>query len=218
MKPPPSVSKFAVICLIVITMLFFAATHLLGVPQHRHRRHANISNVFELSCYGGHSILTCSNNARNYDDLYNNAAQFATDNDFVNEPLLRRVHDTCAVVGSSGNLLNYEFGAEIDAHDIVFRINLPPMKGYEKYVGSRKGDVLVLNYLKSHWPCHNPKHFILTCHRHPAAYADFVRTCRTRYGRKTYGMAPRVMELSKDIFHAYAWEKVWDSEVAFLDN
>ena len=48
---PPSVSKFAVISLIAIAMLFFAVIHLPCVPQHRHRRHASISNVFELSCY-----------------------------------------------------------------------------------------------------------------------------------------------------------------------
>jgi hypothetical protein len=37
---------------------------------------------------------------------------------------------TCAIVGSSGIVLNYEDGAAIDAHDMVFRFNSAPTKGY----------------------------------------------------------------------------------------
>jgi len=43
----------------------------------------------------------------------------------------------CAVVGNSGRLLHSARGAEIDAHDAVFRINYAPLEGYERYVGSR---------------------------------------------------------------------------------
>uniref|UniRef100_A0A061RJZ9 beta-galactoside alpha-(2,6)-sialyltransferase n=1 Tax=Tetraselmis sp. GSL018 TaxID=582737 RepID=A0A061RJZ9_9CHLO len=44
---------------------------------------------------------------------------------------------SCAVVGSSGIVLNYENGEEIDRHDLVFRFNSAPTKGYEKHVGSK---------------------------------------------------------------------------------
>ena len=44
---------------------------------------------------------------------------------------------TCAVLGNSGQLLGKERGREIDAHDVVYRFNQAPVKGYEQFVGSR---------------------------------------------------------------------------------
>eukprot|EP00899_Mesostigma_viride_P000094 jgi/Mesvir1/10085/Mv25061-RA.1 len=44
---------------------------------------------------------------------------------------------TCAVVGNSGVVLEKENGENIDRHDAVFRINLAPVEGFEKYVGSK---------------------------------------------------------------------------------
>ena len=52
----------------------------------------------------------------------------------------RHVHSTqttCAVVGSSSSLLGQNFGRAIDRADAVFRVNLAPVKGYERDVGSR---------------------------------------------------------------------------------
>lgn len=43
----------------------------------------------------------------------------------------------CAVVGNSGNLLNFKFGPEIDSHPIVFRMNKATTSGFEKYVGNK---------------------------------------------------------------------------------
>ena len=47
-----------------------------------------------------------------------------------------QVYDKCAVVGSSGIVLSYEHGKEIDSHDFVMRFNSAPTKGFEKHVGS----------------------------------------------------------------------------------
>uniref|UniRef100_A0A061QJI4 beta-galactoside alpha-(2,6)-sialyltransferase n=1 Tax=Tetraselmis sp. GSL018 TaxID=582737 RepID=A0A061QJI4_9CHLO len=44
---------------------------------------------------------------------------------------------SCAVVGSAGNLLQQDFGREIDSHDCVIRFNIAPTKGFEKNVGSK---------------------------------------------------------------------------------
>lgn len=49
----------------------------------------------------------------------------------------RPVHDTCAIVLSSGILLEKEFGRMIDEHEVVVRFNMAPTRGYEQYVGTR---------------------------------------------------------------------------------
>jgi len=43
----------------------------------------------------------------------------------------------CAVVSSSGAMLNHRHGAEIDNHAVVMRFNAAPTEGYKKYVGGK---------------------------------------------------------------------------------
>ena len=54
---------------------------------------------------------------------------------------LRSTHNisfnTCAVVGNAGNLQATRYGKVIDSHDLVFRLNQAPTKGYEHLVGKR---------------------------------------------------------------------------------
>ena len=52
--------------------------------------------------------------------------------------------DTCAVVGSSPELLLYSDGAAIDTHDAVFRANLAKTEGFEEHVG-RRTSVRIIN-------------------------------------------------------------------------
>ncbi|XP_019636975.1 PREDICTED: alpha-2,8-sialyltransferase 8B-like [Branchiostoma belcheri] len=60
-----------------------------------------------------------------------------------------RHYGTCALVGSSGILLNSSCGDDIDASDFVIRFNLSPQEGYTKDVG-KKSSMMVLNTLMSH--------------------------------------------------------------------
>ncbi|KAK3236864.1 hypothetical protein CYMTET_53022 [Cymbomonas tetramitiformis] len=57
-----------------------------------------------------------------------------------------RMYERCAVVGNSGLLRHYHFGAEIDSHDLVLRFNLAPTKTFGEFVGSRT-DMRLLNTL-----------------------------------------------------------------------
>mmetsp|Transcript_39375 Transcript_39375/g.71672 ORF Transcript_39375/g.71672 Transcript_39375/m.71672 type:complete len:474 (-) Transcript_39375:167-1588(-) len=44
---------------------------------------------------------------------------------------------SCAIISSSGAMLDHRYGAEIDAHDVVFRFNDAPTARFERYVGNR---------------------------------------------------------------------------------
>eukprot|EP00959_Pyramimonas_sp_CCMP1952_P231779 4844248-Pyramimonas_sp.AAC.1 len=44
---------------------------------------------------------------------------------------------SCAVVSNSGSLLKAGHGTDIDAKEAIFRINYPPIRGFEADVGSR---------------------------------------------------------------------------------
>jgi hypothetical protein len=49
----------------------------------------------------------------------------------------KAMFDTCAVVGSSGDLLKKKYGEEIDAHSAVIRFNDAPTSGKEAFVVGR---------------------------------------------------------------------------------
>ncbi|KAJ8603195.1 hypothetical protein CTAYLR_003804 [Chrysophaeum taylorii] len=47
------------------------------------------------------------------------------------------IHQRCAVVYSSGSVLDERRGPEIDAHDAIIRFNDAPTRGFGEYVGVR---------------------------------------------------------------------------------
>ena len=63
--------------------------------------------------------------------------------------MARRRFKSCAVVGSSPELLLYEDGSAIDAHEAVFRANLAVTSGFEEHAG-RHTSVRVINPVESH--------------------------------------------------------------------
>ena len=61
----------------------------------------------------------------------------------------------CAIISSSGHLINASAGAEIDSTPCIFRMNNAPVKGFEKDVGSRTtvrsiGHVNLIKSFKTH--------------------------------------------------------------------
>mmetsp|Transcript_22773 Transcript_22773/g.63242 ORF Transcript_22773/g.63242 Transcript_22773/m.63242 type:complete len:336 (-) Transcript_22773:338-1345(-) len=57
--------------------------------------------------------------------------QVLPEEDFVHH------YSSCALVGNSASLVQYQFGNEIDSHDVVLRFNDAPTRGYEEHVGRR---------------------------------------------------------------------------------
>ncbi|XP_066303844.1 alpha-2,8-sialyltransferase 8B-like [Branchiostoma lanceolatum] len=60
-------------------------------------------------------------------------------------PAITRNYSTCALVGNGGILLNSSCGESVDSHDFVIRLNLPPVKSFERDVGSRTDLVSINN-------------------------------------------------------------------------
>lgn len=52
--------------------------------------------------------------------------------------ILPKSFKSCAVVSNSGALMEHSFGAEIDLHEAIFRMNGGAVKGFEDIVGARE--------------------------------------------------------------------------------
>ncbi|XP_016121239.1 CMP-N-acetylneuraminate-beta-galactosamide-alpha-2,3-sialyltransferase 1-like, partial [Sinocyclocheilus grahami] len=90
---------------------------------------------------------------------------------------------TCAVVGNSANLVGSHYGSLIDLHDVVFRLNKGPTKGYEKDVGSKTTHRIL--YPESAVDLDNSTHLVLF----PFKIRDMqwlISTFTTRHITHTY--------------------------------
>ena len=122
-------------------------------------------------------------------------ARIANRSDFRKGSLLNYRHNRCAVVGSSGNVLHYDFGKEIDEHDIVMRIN-PPLSHFQnsslfgKHVGRRHGDVMIFgnSALENGCPQLNKdQRYVLAMNKGPHSLRtnQFFVDCWKKYNLKT---------------------------------
>eukprot|EP00899_Mesostigma_viride_P018049 jgi/Mesvir1/26245/Mv05723-RA.1 len=59
---------------------------------------------------------------------------------------------TCAVVGLGKNILQQEYGPEIDAHTTVFRMGYTPVKGYEWNVGTKTSVLFLRTLIRDNQP------------------------------------------------------------------
>lgn len=88
-------------------------------------RHPRCLASSNCSCFCGKSAT--------FDDFIKKSATVKGSNGTDGVPWWR----TCAVVGSSGLLIKETLGEVIDSNDAIFRANVAPSEGFERFVGSR---------------------------------------------------------------------------------
>ncbi|TSR63310.1 CMP-N-acetylneuraminate-beta-galactosamide-alpha-2,3-sialyltransferase 2 [Bagarius yarrelli] len=101
------------------------------VPKLMNRANSNLSPL----TYKWWTKLQAYHNA-NLSDVVGPLFSLFRDEEHYNDSSPNRCR-TCAVVGNSANLIRSHYGALIDAHDFVFRMNKGPTKGYERDVGAK---------------------------------------------------------------------------------
>uniref|UniRef100_A0A6T7WP01 EGF-like domain-containing protein n=1 Tax=Pyramimonas obovata TaxID=1411642 RepID=A0A6T7WP01_9CHLO len=112
------------------------------------------------------------------------------------DPLSGILFKSCAVVGSSGILLLYDHGDEIDNHDAVFRFNSAPTRGYESKVGSRT--TVRLTNSRNFGFRENPTEQVYQHMRVAAGLNKMLNHRRRQPHLQLYGMHPK--------FHSYVDE------------
>ncbi|XP_065833903.1 CMP-N-acetylneuraminate-beta-galactosamide-alpha-2,3-sialyltransferase 4-like [Oscarella lobularis] len=123
-----------------------------STPVVKPRRATKLPVIDDVLCTGARPILRCVGKLAPtslpvLDGVKSWQYRLAKNADFSRYKQLSSRHETCSLVGSSYNLMKNEFGAEIDSHDLVVRLNDPPVKGYEKHVGARPADISIFNYV-----------------------------------------------------------------------
>jgi hypothetical protein len=107
---------------------------------------------------------------------------------------------SCAVVGSSSNLIGSNYGSFIDSHDVVFRINDAPVEErYAKDIGS-KTNVWFINV-----------------HDASPGHQDFKLD--SKYGNQFFMISPSHPELNKSFSRYYNQTFLWrTSEINTLSK
>mmetsp|Transcript_4928 Transcript_4928/g.13765 ORF Transcript_4928/g.13765 Transcript_4928/m.13765 type:complete len:633 (-) Transcript_4928:1644-3542(-) len=104
------------------------------------------------------------------------------------DPFAGVTYRTCAVVASAGLLRNRRFGAQIDAHDAVFRFNSAYTAGMEEHVGS-KSTVRLMNR-ENFGFMGGPEEIVLQHITTEAMMADFVAFRRMFPATKLFAIHP----------------------------
>ena len=114
-------------------------------------------------------------------------------------------HDTCSLVGSSGNLKNHAHGKVIDENEVIIRLNNQPIRGYEKYVGTRPADIMILN---DHTNCFrntsHPTLYIRSTDSPLRENAVIIKKCQSNRIVPLYSLSKYVQHQAQIMLKAYA--------------
>ena len=158
-----------------------------------------------VGCNSKHPILLCKT-------IKSNVTHFdvpASLDDFEDSVYLNStVHNSCSLVGSSGNLKNHAYGKLIDSKSIVIRINNPPMNGYEEFVGYRPADILMINNHLSREKCHLPTNdstlYVSTPFNGIRNGTQTIRLCNAHLKAKILGLSSYIIRISQELLEVYA--------------
>ncbi|XP_062517147.1 beta-galactoside alpha-2,6-sialyltransferase 2-like [Corticium candelabrum] len=122
---------------------------------------------------------------------------------------------SCALVGSSAQLLNHSYGSDIDSHDVVVRVNDAPIRGYEKYVGRRTADVIFTSAGQAMNRCPNTVHnrTIIVKGWYLAPLAG-VEDCKERFSLPVYSISPYLTAFTIDMLTEYELKCFNDNSIS----
>eukprot|EP00961_Rhodomonas_salina_P225610 3050270-Rhodomonas_salina.1 len=105
---------------------------------------------------------------------------------------VRREHASCAVVGSAWHLDHSNFGPEIDAHEVVLRINDAPLAGWEAHVGSKTTHRMLNEQVP--WQSFDAAETLLFRLRGRASVPRFEQACRGMRSQPVFALSPSFIE------------------------
>ncbi|XP_062500402.1 uncharacterized protein LOC134177642 [Corticium candelabrum] len=114
-------------------------------------------------------------------------------------------HETCSLVGSSGNLKNRARGKMIDRSKIVIRLNNQPITGYEKYVGTRPADIMIFNYQTDCFTnTSHPTLYIRSADKPLREDAVIIKKCQANRFAPLYSLSTYVQHQAQILLKTYA--------------
>ena len=119
------------------------------------------------------------------------------------DSVFSRNFSSCAIVGSSGILLKYKHGKEIDSHEVVMRFNSARTKTFEEHVGSKTTHRLT-NSRNFGFRESRSEHVFVHL-RTPGALTNLIKALEKRNHGNLYGLNP-------------AWYTFMDRNLKFLST
>ncbi|XP_041465066.1 alpha-N-acetylgalactosaminide alpha-2,6-sialyltransferase 3-like [Lytechinus variegatus] len=139
-------ATYSLIFSLVYVTLIYKPTGELTEPASNDRSRSMRQKLESRRKHGNNNPILGTNSTSNSDPIPQKVkpapekfrrAQHEGYIDILSGEPLRLFCSSCAVVSSSGHLLNTSSGSEIDATECVFRMNNAPVRGFENDVGTR---------------------------------------------------------------------------------
>ena len=155
-----------------------------------------------FGCGKSHPILSCQKSrVRSLLDQF----RVPNENDFKRLVALRQRHAKCAIVDAVDKVAAKIHGAEIDAADVVVRVNEAMSTGDGRVRGKRVADVVIANSRVSRCPTLSRDSSVLVLRVGEPTDVDkvFVMDCHNRYRTKTFYVSSEVKKAASTVSLQY---------------